>query len=314
MSGTIAWIAASAAGEPAAAAGPAAALPHPHGAAATASLPQGAWGDPGELALPLADRGLLLADGLFETVLLEEGRLQLLEEHLERWRSSAELLAMAPPPDHTLILPLVAEAIARSGIRTGALRLNWSRGCGGRGLDLPAPAQAAPAQATPAHRFWLQLTATAPQFEAVTTWISREERRNAASRLSRCKSFAYTAQVQARREAQAAGAHDALLLSSHGQLCCGSAANLLVLHQGRWTTPPLASGCLPGVMRGRALRLGRADEAPLEPSDLKTCEGALLINSLGCRPIHRCDGTALAQVPSAKAEQLWRELLKEARP
>jgi branched-subunit amino acid aminotransferase/4-amino-4-deoxychorismate lyase len=303
MSGTIAWIAASTAGEPAAA------VPHPPDAGATASLPQGAWGDPGELALPLADRGLLLADGLFETVLLEEGRLQLLEEHLERWRSSAELLAMAPPPDQTLILPLVAEAIARSSIRTGALRLNWSRGCGGRGLDLPAPAQAAPA-----HRFWLQLTATAPQFEAVTTWISREERRNAASRLSRCKSFAYTAQVQARREAHAAGAHDALLLSSHGQLCCGSAANLLVLHQGRWTTPPLASGCLPGVMRGRALHLGRADEGPLEPSDLKTCEGAVLINSLGCRPIHRCDGTALAQVPSGQAEQLWRELLKEARP
>ena len=302
MSGTIAWIAASAAGEPAAA------VPHPPDAGATASLPQGQWGDPGELALPLADRGLLLADGLFETVLLEEGRLQLLEEHLERWRSSAELLAMAPPPDQTLILPLVAEAITRSGIRTGALRLNWSRGCGGRGLDLPAPAQAAPA-----HRFWLQLTATAPQFEAVTTWISREERRNAASRLSRCKSFAYTAQVQARREAQAAGAHDALLLSSHGQLCCGSAANLLVLHQGRWTTPPLASGCLPGVMRGRAMRLGRACEGPLEPSDLMTCEGALLINSLGCRPIHRCDGTAVAQVPSGQAEQLWRELLIEAR-
>ena len=303
MMAPIAWIAASAAGEPAAA------VPHPPDAGATASLPQGQWGDPGELALPLADRGLLLADGLFETVLLEEGRLQLLEEHLERWRSSAELLAMAPPPDQTLILPLVAEAIARSGIRTGALRLNWSRGCGGRGLDLPAPAQAAPA-----HRFWLQLTATAPQFEAVTTWISREERRNAASRLSRCKSFAYTAQVQARREAHAAGAHDALLLSSHGELCCGSAANLLVHHQGRWTTPPLASGCLPGVMRGRALRLGRADEAPLEPSDLMTCEGALLINSLGCRPIHRCDGTALAQIPSGQAEQLWRELLKEARP
>ena len=299
MSGTIAWIAAIPAEETTAAASPG---PAP-------SLPQGQWGDPGELALPLGDRGLLLADGLFETVLLEEGRLQLLEEHLERWRSSAELLAMAPPPDHTLILPLVVEAIARSGIRTGALRLNWSRGCGGRGLDLPAPAQAAPA-----HRFWLQLTATAPQFEAVTTWISREERRNAASRLSRCKSFAYTAQVQARREAHAAGAHDALLLSSHGQLCCGSAANLLVLHQGRWTTPPLASGCLPGVMRGRALCLGRADEGSLEPSDLKTCEGAVLINSLGCRPIHRCDGTALAQVPSGQAEQLWRELLIEARP
>ena len=303
MRSTIAWIAADTDGPAAAAASP------PTGVAASASLPEGEWGDPGELALPLSDRGLLLGDGLFETVLLEEGRLQLLADHLERWRTSAELLGMAPPPPRSLILALVAEAGTRSGIRTGALRLNWSRGSGGRGLDLPAPAEA-PA----AHRFWLQLSGTPPRFDAVTTWISRQERRNAASRLSRCKSFAYTAQVQARREAHAAGAHDALLLSSHGQLCCGSAANLLVLHQGRWTTPPLASGCLPGVMRGRALCLGRACEGPLEPSDLKTCEGALLINSLGCRPIHRCDGTALAQVPSGQAEQLWRELLKEARP
>jgi branched-subunit amino acid aminotransferase/4-amino-4-deoxychorismate lyase len=303
MTAPIAWIAASAADEPAAAVSP------PPGAAAPACLPQGEWGDPDKLSLPLSDRGLLLADGLFETVLLKEGRLQLLEDHLERWRCSAELLAMAPPPNQTLILPLVAEAIARSGIRTGALRLNWSRGSGGRGLDLPAPAQAAPA-----HRFWLQLTATAPQFEAVTTWISRQERRNAASRLSRCKSFAYATQVQARREAQAAGADDALLLSSHGGLCCGSAANLLVLRQGRWITPPLASGCLPGVMRGRALHLGHADEGPLEPGDLKTCEGAVLINSLGCRPIQRCDGNALAQVPSGQAEQLWRELLEGGRP
>ena len=271
---------------------------------------RGQWGSPGELTVPLDERGLLLADGLFETLLVEEGRIRLLEEHLDRWRQGAQLLALPAPPAGDQLLPLVAHAVNRSGIGSGALRLNWSRGSGGptgRGLDLP------PAGTTTA-RFWLQLTATAPQFEAVTTWISREERRNAASRLSRCKSFAYTAQVQARREAHAAGAHDALLLSSHGELCCGSAANLLVLHQGRWTTPPLASGCLPGVMRGRALRLGRACEGPLEPSDLMTCEGAVLINSLGCRPIHRCDGTALAQIPSGQAEQLWRELLKEARP
>ena len=301
MTASIAWLAAHAADGHAAAASP--------GTGAAVSLRLGEWGDPGDLALPLGDRGLLLADGLFETVLLEQGQLLLLEDHLERWRGAAELLGMAPPPDQNLILALVAEAMARSGIRTGALRLNWSRGCGGRGLDLPAPMEAAAA-----HRFWLQLSTTVPRFEAVTTWISREERRNAASRLSRCKSFAYTAQVQARREAQAAGADDALLLSSHGDLCCGSAANLLVRRQGRWTTPPLSSGCLPGVMRGRALRLGRADEGPLEPSDLEGCEAALLINSLGCRPIHRCDGIALPPMPSSQAEQLWRELLEGARP
>jgi branched-subunit amino acid aminotransferase/4-amino-4-deoxychorismate lyase len=272
-------------------------------------LPAGRWGDPGDITLPVNDRGLLLADGLFETVLLEEGRLQLLSDHLERWRHSAELLGMAPPPAQNLILPLVAEARARSDIHTGALRLNWSRGCAGRGLDLPAPAAAAAA-----HRFWLQLTASPPQFRPVSTWISRLERRNAHSLLSRCKSFAYTAQVQVRREARAAGADDGLLLSSTGELCCGSAANLLVCLQGRWTTPPLASGCLPGVMRGRALRLGRARERRLEPAALEGCDGAVLINSLGCRPIHHCNGIALPPFPASQAEQLWRELLGETTP
>jgi len=299
MTASIAWIASAAADGTAAETSPSTAT----------SLPKGQWGHPGDLALPLSDRGLLLADGLFETVLLEEGRLQLLADHLERWRQSAQLLGMAPPPDQTLILQLVAEAVARSGIRTGALRLNWSRGCGGRGLDLPTPCD------DPiVHRFWLQLIATELPFDAVTTWISRQERRNAASLLSRCKSFAYTAQVQARREARAAGADDALLLSSTGELCCGSAANLLMLRQGRWTTPPLASGCLPGVMRGRALRLGRACERPLDPSALEDCEGAVLINSLGCRPIHRCDGYTLPPIPSDQAEQLWRGLLEGGTP
>jgi len=305
MRTSIAWIAANAAagGGAETPAPPAAGTPVPPG------LPPGQWGDPGALGLPLSDRGLLLADGLFETVLLEEGRLQLLADHLERWRHSAELLGLAPPPERSLILPLAAEAVARSGIRNGALRLNWTRGSGGRGLDVPSPADE-PAR----HHFWLQLTATAPQFEPVTTWISRQERRNAASRLSRCKSFAYAAQVQARREAQASGADEALLLSTTGELCCGSAANLLVLREGRWITPPLASGCLPGVMRGRALRLDRIGEAPLEPGALKTCEGALLINSLGCRPIHHCEETALPPIRSAQAEQFWRELLQRNEP
>ena len=245
VTASIAWIAAPSVKrgleDPAAVSRAATPAPHP---------PAGCWGDPGDLTLPVNDRGLLLGDGLFETLLLEEGRLRLLAEHLERWRHSADLLGMAAPPTASWIVPLVAEAMDRSGIRTGALRLNWSRGSGGRGLDIPTPGND-----PSSHRFWLQLSASTPRFDGVSTWISRQERRNAASRLSRCKSFAYGSQLQARREARAAGAEDALLLSSTGELCCGSSANLLVRLRGRWLTPPLASGCLPGVMRGQ---IGRA--------------------------------------------------------
>ena len=57
------------------------------------------WGSPSDLSLPLSDRGLQLADGLFETVMILEGRPCLLAEHLTRWWDSAEVLGMARPPE-----------------------------------------------------------------------------------------------------------------------------------------------------------------------------------------------------------------------
>ncbi|MEB3183762.1 MAG: aminotransferase class IV [Cyanobacteriota bacterium] len=264
---------------------------------------QGRWGEPAALSVPLDDRGLLLAEGLFETVLVLAGRAQLLPEHLARWRQGAELLALPPPPAAGPIEALLAEAIRRSGLTDGALRLNWSRGStAGRGLDPPDPEHCRP-------RFWLQLSPAEPLFLPLSAWISRWECRNPASRLSRCKSFAYGPQVLARREAREAGADDALMLAASGELSCGTAANLLLRQGGRWLTPPLSSGCLPGVMRGRALALGWAFEAALRPQDLAVAEAALLLNSLSCRPLHRCGPLELPPLPPADAEQLWRRLL-----
>ncbi|MEB3331851.1 MAG: aminotransferase class IV [Synechococcaceae cyanobacterium] len=278
----------------------------------------GRWGSPAALALPLADRGLLLADGVFETLLVEAGRAWLLGEHLERWQRGADGLGLPPPPPRQRLQPLIGAAIARSGIgapagegsgagpggAAGALRLNWSRGSGGRGLEPPAPEEPGCGP-----RFWLQLSAWTPRFSPLRTRISRLERRNPHSLLAGCKSFAYAAQVAARREARLAGADDALLLSVQGTLSCGSAANLLLRRRGRWWTPSLASGCLPGVMRRRALELGLAAEAELAPQDLLAAEAALLINSLGCRPIASVDGGALPHLDAAAAESFWRCLL-----
>ncbi|MFM8661449.1 MAG: aminotransferase class IV [Cyanobium sp.] len=265
---------------------------------------QGTWGAPDRLCLPLSDRGLLLADGLFETVLVEGGEPRLLAEHLERWRVSAAALGLAPPPGAGRVRPLLAEAVARSGLTgAAALRLNWSRGSGAdRGLALPGPDQP---QGRP--RFWLQLSPWAPNANPLAVIVSGLERRNAASLLSRCKTFAYGGAIAALREARAAGADDALLLGSGGDLCCGTSANLLVRRRGAWLTPPLASGCLPGVMRGRGLALGLVREERLSVADLLGCEAALLINSLGGRPIRRCGATDLP-VP-AETFDLWERLL-----
>ena len=263
---------------------------------------QGRWGTPQTLTLPISDRGLLLADGLFETLLVEAGHAWLLEEHLGRWQSSAALLGLPPPPGAATVQPLIAAAIERSGFGTalgssGAMRLNWSRGSGARSIDPPS-------NCSPS--FWLQLSAIKPCFEPVRVIVSATETRSATSLLSRCKSFAYGASIQARRQALEAGADDALLASSAGGLCCRG---------GSWITPPLSSGCLPGVMRQRGLDRGLITEAPVNEQDLASCQAAILINSLGCRPISHLGALLLANhAPSGcgsqEAETFWRQLLQ----
>ena len=102
---------------------------------------EGCWGEPDDLQLPLSDRGLQLADGLFETVLVRNGQPQLLQEHLQRWSDSAALLGMDVPPQRSTLQPLILAAIQRCALAQsdGALRLNWSRGSSPqRGIGLPA--------------------------------------------------------------------------------------------------------------------------------------------------------------------------------
>ena len=266
----------------------------------------GHWGTPDAMNLPLSDRGLQLADGLFETVLIRDGQPQLLNAHHRRWCKGAALLRMAAPPALPVLQALIDEASQRAGLNTasshGALRLNWSRdGAGARGIQLPA------GEPDPAlHRFWLTLSPHQPSFSAVRTWISRHERRNASSRLSHCKTFAYGQAIQARREAIEHGADEGLLLSTTGELCCASTANLLVHRQGQWLTPPLSSGCLPGVMRQQLLERGIASELSIDPTP-EPGDAWLLINSLDCRVVSAVDGQAIS--PALEAEQLWSSLL-----
>ena len=262
------------------------------------------WGQPAELALPLSDRGLQLADGLFETILIHHNRPCLFDAHLRRWERSCELLGMAPPPKRAWLEPLIQKAIHRLGLAQGegALRLNWSRGDGNqRGIGLDHNA-ADPSR----HRFWMTLQTHTPTFGSVRTWISCHEYRQASSLMSRCKTFSYGQSIQVRREAQQRGAEDGLMLNTNGTLCCGSSANLVVQRHGEWLTPPISDGCLPGVMRGEALKQGLLKEQSLS-AEPQPGDQWLLINSLGCRTISQVNGEPLTN--RGNGETLWRSLL-----
>ena len=266
----------------------------------------GEWNSADALGIPLTDRGLQLADGLFETILVQDGQIRLLNEHLQRWQRSAAWLGMAAPPGAEVLKELISEAINRTKLNregsAGALRLNWSRGSSsGRGIGLPSD-DPDPTR----HRFWLTVQPHQPSFEPVTAWVSVLEQRNPNSVLSRCKTLAYGQSIQARREAQEQGADVGLLCNTSNDLCCADSANLLVHRQGEWITPPLSSGCLPGVMRAKAVEQGMVREASLG-KELNANDNVLLINSLSCRSLKAVNGMVLN--PWSEPERLWQQLI-----
>ena len=76
------------------------------------------------------------------------------------------------------------------------------------------------------------------------------------------------------------GVFDTLLWNERGELTEFTRGNVALRLGGRWLTPPLASGLLPGIARARLLREGRLEEAVLARADLARAEGVAFFNSL----------------------------------
>lgn len=76
------------------------------------------------------------------------------------------------------------------------------------------------------------------------------------------------------------GVFDTVLWNAAGEITEGTFGNIAALIDGRWVTPPLSSGLLPGVGRAVALREGRVTEAVLRVADVPRVQGWAFINSL----------------------------------
>ena len=70
------------------------------------------------------------------------------------------------------------------------------------------------------------------------------------------------------------------MVNTRGELTEVTRATLAVELDGTWCTPPLASGCLPGVERARLLDLGVLHERVLRRTDLDAARGLAVISSL----------------------------------
>ncbi|CAB3639098.1 aminodeoxychorismate synthase component I [Paraburkholderia rhynchosiae] len=85
------------------------------------------------------------------------------------------------------------------------------------------------------------------------------------------------------REAEAKGAFDTLFFNERGELTEGGRSNVFVKLAGRWWTPPLGSGVLPGVMRSVLLEDDaslQAAEKVLTQADVLNAEALMICNAL----------------------------------
>ncbi len=222
------------------------------------------------------DRGLLLGDGLFETVLWENGALAAFEAHTQRLIAGCATLGL-PSPDGEALKSAAMAAIADAGLENtrAAVRLTWTAGSGGRGLDRPAPVRPR----------LIATAAAAPKPTTPARLIVSTIRRNEGSPAARLKTLAYLDNILARREARAAGADEALMLNNRSEIAGAAAANVFWFEGDSLVTPALKCGVLAGIMRAavieRARGLGwtvREDRAPVPV--LTGARGMFLTNSL----------------------------------
>ena len=265
----------------------------------------GKWGALNELMLPISDRGVTLADGIFETILISEGKPRLFKEHLLRWKNSANALSMNQPPSEEWLNPLVAEGIGfiLRNNASGVLRLNWSRGISlNRGIDISE-------DQSKKHSFWLEIHELSESFNPITSTISKHEYRNPYSILSKHKTFSYGQSIYARQAAKIDGYDDALFSSTTGEICCGTTSNLIILRNNEFLTPRKESGCLQGIMREVGIQLGILKEVKLEPKVYKNDQW-LLINSLSCKPIRKINNMSLNTFSDPK--KLWLSIINKS--
>ena len=87
------------------------------------------------------------------------------------------------------------------------------------------------------------------------------------------------------RAARHPDADDVVLVNERGEPTETTIANLLARIGGRWWTPPVEVGCLPGVERGRLVEEGAIGERVLTLGELVSAEEVAVVSSLrGWRP------------------------------
>ncbi len=261
---------------------------------------------PADARIPATEHAYLYGSGLYETLRTYHARPFALDAHLHRLASGAARLGWGDLP-----LGAIADAFVRLAAKR-APEESYLRVAVGPGLQFPGWNE-------PIHgpvRWCAYAGPLAPYMAAayergVRCILSKRPRWNPGGFAPAVKFAANPELLMAKREADAAGAYEALLLNPEGPLAEGSSSSVFLVKGRRVITPDLASGILDGVTRACVLQLcakaGLAsEERPVAPGELFDAEEVFLTSTLKeVVPVVSLDGRPIGTgAPGVIADRL----------
>jgi 4-amino-4-deoxychorismate lyase len=264
--------------------------------------------DPRTPLLHADDLAAVRGDGIFESLLVRDGRPCLIEAHLGRLTQSARLMDL-PEPDLARWRAAVATAVSRwteLGGHEGVLRLIYSRGREsgseptayamiGALADRVAAVRAGGVAAVTLER------CLPAEGAAEMPWL-----------LAGAKTLSYAVNMAALRHAERHGAGDVVFISSEGTVLEGPRSTVVIATDGEGyggnpclLTPPPWYPILRGTTQQALFEMARnkgydCDYRVLRPADLFAAQGVWLVSSITLAArVHTLDGKPLPPSPMA---------------
>jgi branched-chain amino acid aminotransferase len=263
----------------------------------TASAPQGLTGqlaiwlnghlydDPHQATVAGADHGLIVGDGVFETLKVTERGGFAVRRHLDRLTRSAAALGL-PAPDHGEIREAIDAVLDCRDFPRGKLRITYTGGQGPLGSEA--------AYGPPTLIIMLAPADAAPQLTSIVTapWT-----RNEHGALAGVKSTSYAENVRGLAYAANYQAGEAIFLNTAGHICEGTGTNIFVVFGDNVITPPLSSGPLAGITRELIMEWSSVEERDLTLDEAKQADEVFITSSMrDVQAVERWDNRVFASI------------------
>lgn len=243
---------------------------------------------PEKAVVSVFDHGLMVGDGVFETIKVTNGEVFALTRHLDRLALSAKRMDL-PEPDTKAIADGVRETVAAAPTwPLGRIRVTYTSGPGPLGSDRGSEGTNT-----------IIIVGEQKPFPATADVVVVPWPRNERGALTGVKSTSYGDNAKALAYAKERGGGEAIFENLAGNLCEGTGSNIFIVSGGRLITPTLSSGCLAGVTRALALEwYPDAVEEDVPLAALYDAEEAFLTSTTrDIQPIGLVDGKALPVGP-----------------